>query len=113
MDSCSAYGTDVSDHTERVDTLTLPPNCTAQSQRMDRGVVAVLKLRYRRLLRAGITESVGDKDELPAAAKHLKAGMRGLDEVYDPNMLDVRDPVNQVWGKCRRIRLRGIFLKLK
>ena len=68
MDNCGRHGTDLSDHREQVEILTLLP-CTAKFQPMDMGVIAAFKLRCRRLLLARITVTIEERDELRAAAK--------------------------------------------
>ena len=97
MQNCGPHGTDLSDHREQVEIFTLPPKCTAKLQPMDMCVIAAFKLRYRRLFLARIIATIEERDEVRAAAKNMKAGMRGLDEGYDPHMLDVADLVKQPW----------------
>ena len=113
MDNCGPHGSDLCDSRMQVTILTLPPNCTSMYQPMDMGVIAAMKLHYRSLLLNRITSTVEHRAEMRRAAQHLKAGARGLDEGYDPHMLDATELVGEAWEKISVATIARCWIKAK
>lgn len=99
METCAPHGADICDSRMQVTILPLPPNCTSMYQPMDMDVIASLKLHYRSLLLNRIESTVKHRAEMRRASQHLKAGTRGLDEGYDPHMLEATEWVGETWKK--------------
>lgn len=62
-------------------------------QPMGMGFIATFKLHYRSLLLNRILGTRGNRAEIRRASRHFKARLRGLDEVYDPHVLEVTEMV--------------------
>lgn len=113
MDNCGPHGADLEDNRKQITILTLPPNCTCVYQPMDMGMIAALKLHYRALLLNRVTSTIEHREEIRRSSTHLKAGMRGLDEGYDPHMLYVTELVNQAWTKITARTIAWCWIKAK
>lgn len=91
----------------------LPPKRASVHQPMDLGVVAAIKLRYRRKLlddRAErVIEAAALRDE--AKRKKMKAGKGGLEQGSDPDMHDAGILLRDAWDDINQVTIarRGLF----
>ena len=97
MDNCRPHGVYLLDPTEQVSVITLLPNCTSMFQPMDMRTIACLKVRCRSMLLQRMLEVFENRSQLREVAKKLAAGLKGLDEVHDPHVLDVAEMLEDVW----------------
>lgn len=89
VDNASSHGKDLVDHRGQVDIVPLPPNVASVHQPVDMGIIAVWKKGYRKRMLRGIILNFATRAERRERAKDFRDGMKGLDEGYDPHMLDV------------------------
>lgn len=97
MDNCGPHGADLVDTRGQVKIIPLPPNCTSVHQPMDQGVIAAWKAKYRFRYLTELLENKESQQARRERSKNRKAGMKGMEEGYDPHMLDVSRLVAASW----------------
>lgn len=118
MDGCSSHA-DLVDDRGQVTVKFYPPKCTSVHQPADQGIIAQVKVIYRRLLLDVklSTMLVAETLRAQAKARGMKAGTAGLAEGHQPHMRDAaellkaawasvtpRDIARYRWNVCRRAR---------
>ena len=98
MDGCKSHG-DLVDPLGQVTVVLYPPNCTSVHQPMDMGILAALKLLYRRGLLDRKTATMLVAEQLRAEAKQKKMvkGTAGLAEGHHPHVLDAMELLYDAW----------------
>lgn len=98
MDGCSSHA-DLVDPRGQVTVMTYPPNCTSVHQPMDMGILAALKLVYRRLLLdlKASTMLVAAQLREEAEQRKMVAGTKGLAEGHQPHVLDAAELLASAW----------------
>lgn len=86
MDNCSAHGTiETLPQFNHVEVAFLPPNTTSKLQPLDAGIIAAMKVRYRRrqMERAVDLLDVGDMDIYKIYKINILTAMRWLTNIWD------------------------------
>ena len=113
MDNCGAHGSDLHDCREQVTIFPLPPNCTSIHQPMDMGVIAAWKALYRRNLLLEIIGDIETQEQRRKKNEKRPAGMKGLEEGYDPHMLDVARLSDLSWSQVTEETIARCWVKAK
>lgn len=102
MDTCGPHGSDIQLFNEQISFYRIPRNCSTIFQPMDMGVIAAFKIKYREMLVSRISAQIGERDRLRAAADTIKQSLRGLDEGYDPHLLDASELARDAWDQVSK-----------
>lgn len=113
MNNCGPHGSDLTDPKGQVTIRPLPPNCTAVHQPMDQGVIAAWKANYRMRYLTEMLENIETLNERREANKSKKNGMKGMEEGYDPHMLDVSRLVFESWNDVGQSTIARCWVKSK
>lgn len=113
MDNCGPHGSDLIDARAQVTLQALPPNCTSVHQPMDQGVIAAWKAEYRLLYLKESLEDIETQEQRRQQNIGKKAGMKGMEEGYDPHMLDVTRLTAKSWNTVTQASVARCWVKAK
>lgn len=113
MDKCGPHGSDIFDPKGQVQLQALLPNCTAIHQPMGQGVIAAWKAEYHSLFLKELPSGIETVGQRRAENKKKKAGMKGMDEGYDPHMGDVSRLLEASWKKVSQATIASCWVKVK
>ena len=113
MDGCSSHAELVDDRGQ-VTVKTYPPGCTSVHQPMDQGIIAKLKLMYRKELLDVKASTMLVDGTLRAQAKHrkMKVGTVGLAEGHHPHVRNAVELLKKGWAivSARNIARSGLIM---
>lgn len=99
---------DLKESNGRVRVMHLPPNCTSVRRPMGMGVIAAIKLHYRRKLldcRADkLCEAAASQEEV-SPKKKVKSGTGGLEQGRNPHMHDVGILLKNAWDGMKPVTI--------
>lgn len=102
MDNCEPHETDIVDSRRRVTIMKLPPDCTALPQPMDLGFISAWKIKYRIRLLYDIFATIETTQKHRESSRASIARIRVMEEVFDPQLLDVSIIVKKAWETYHR-----------
>ena len=109
LDNCSCHKKIDNPSPEEVEILFLPPNVTSNHQPMDMGLIAALKVNYKRrvlqkLLKFYDAEEAYAQVASPSAVKGLSTGS-------PPNLLDALQLCKEEWDKIATVSVQRCWRK--
>lgn len=89
MENWVPHGADVVDLHRQEKVYPPPPNCTSIHQTMNLGEIVAWKMSYRKRLLTEIVKDIEQQARKCEMNKEKPAGMKGIDEGYEPQEPDV------------------------
>lgn len=87
----------VHDPRGQIKILHLPPDSRTTHHPMEQGIMTLVKQRYRYAMLERVLELFPFRDAIQACNARKTEAFRGLDEGYDPNVLDVAELLCEIW----------------